>query len=184
MSTHTHEQEMKPSRREAIAKLARRLTEKAAIGERASLRRLNYAAPDRPAFWKIIVGDLDHLIADAEPGRGRDERRWAVVLAGLAEVAGAGLYRKGSKLGEAAALAQIQEGRFTRLLRARGDALLDQIQPLARQLIAKGEFVDWADVAELVFSDGADNEDEARRHLAQSYFVTLHKKAHKQEPTA
>lgn len=167
-----------------IRTLGERLASKAAIGERAALRRLNYAAPDVPAFWKIVVDDLDGLIVDDEPARGRQERRWAAILAGLAEVAGAGFYRRGRRLGEAAAAAKILEGRFTKLLRAHDDALLDLIRPLSRQLVAKGEHVDWADVARLVLSDGANDEEQVRRHLAQLYFSTLHKASTKKEPTA
>ena len=168
----------------AIKELGTRLADKAAIGDRAALRRLNYAAPDSPPFWKIVVSDLDGVIADHEPERGRDERRWAALLAGLAKVAGAGLYRGGRRLGEAAAAAGLLEARFTKLLRAHDDALLDLIQPLAHQLAAKGEHVDWSDVARLVLSDGAPNEDAVRHHLAKHYYATLHKSAAKKEPTA
>lgn len=168
----------------AIKDLGNRLADTAAIGDRAALRRLNYAAPDSPAFWKIVVSTLDQVIANDEPDRGRDERRWAALLAGLAEISGAGLHRSGRPLGEAAAAAKLLEARFTKLLRAHGDALLDQIQPLAHQLVAKGERTDWSDVARLVLSDGAPNEDEVRRHLAQRYYATLHKSAATKEPIA
>ncbi len=169
--------------RSVIQGIAGDLASKAAIGDRAALRRLNYATPDHPAFWKLVVSDLHGFIADQEPARGRDERRWAVLLAGLAEVAGAGLFRPGRRLGEAAAAAGLLEARFTRLLRAHDEALLDLIQPLAHQLVTRGERVDWSDVAHLVFSDGAPNEDEVRRHVAQLYYATLHKSSSKKDPT-
>lgn len=168
----------------AIQEIGKRLADKTAIGDRAALRRLNYAAPDTPAFWRIVVSNLDGVIADREPERSRDQRRWAALLAGLSEVAGAGLYRRGRPLGEAAAAAKLLEARFTKLLRAHDDALLDLIQPLAHQLVAKGEPVDWLDVARLVLSDGAPNEDKVRRDLAQRYYATLHKSSAKKEPTA
>jgi len=164
-----------------INKIAARLADKSAIGERASLRRLNYASPDSPAFWKIVVSELDGVIADNEPSRRRDERRWAALLAGLATVAGAGFYRRGRSLGEAAAAARLLEARFTKLLRAHDDALLDLLQPLAHQLVAKGEAVDWVDVARLVLSDGRHDADDVRRYLAQRYYSTLHKNSSKQE---
>jgi len=187
MSMHDQKQ-MTP--REAVSRIADALKGRSAIGERASLRRLKYETPDQPAFWKIVVRDLNqpHLIADREPWRGRDERRWAAILAGLAEVVGADLHRTGRRLGEAAAAgkqAAIHERRFIGLLRAHGDALLDLIQPIAHQLVARGEHVDWADMADLVLSDGEHNEDATRRHLAQTYFTTLHKKnSGVKEPTA
>lgn len=186
MSMHDDKQ---PTRREAIARIAAALAEKSAIGARASLRRLKYHAPDQPAFWKIVVRDLNQpdFIADQEPARGRDERRWAAILAGLAEVVGAGLHRTGRRLGEAAAAGKqpaLHEHRFIRLLRAHGDALLDLIQPVAHQLVARGEAVDWADMADLVLSDGEFDEDRTRRHIAQTYFATLHKhSSNAQEPT-
>lgn len=167
--------------RAVIQEIARKL--KAAIGDRAALRRLNYAVPDHPAFWKLVVSDLHGFIADREPVRGRDERRWAALLAGLAEVVSADLFRPGRRLGEAAADAKLIEVRFIRLLRAHDEALLDLIQPLAHQLVAKGERVDWSDVALLVLSDGASIEDDVRRHLAQLYYATLHKSSSKKELT-
>lgn len=180
----------KLTRREVIAKIAKDLAGPSEIGARASLRRLKYYAPDQPAFWKIVVRDLNRpgFIADLDPWRGRDERRWAVIVAGLAEVVGADLHRTGRRLGEAAAAGKqpaLHEQRLIKLLRAHGDALLDLIQPVAHQLVARGEAVDWADMAELVFSDGEHDEDRTRRYIAQTYFATLHKHStNAQEPTA
>lgn len=169
-------------RRAVIQKIAERLASDDAIGERAALRRLDIDAPDRPEFWKIVVGELAPLLPPAL----EYERRWAVILAGLAEVAGSGLHRRGVRLGEAAAGANIHESRFTRLLRAHDDALLALIRPLARQIVAQGEAVDWADVAELVLSDGEPSEEQVRHRQARSYYTALRKQSTStaQEPTA
>lgn len=166
------------SSREAIQKIAKRLNTEAAIAECAALRRLDWEAPDRPAFWQIVVRDLEHVIGPEV----EEEGRWAAILAGLAEVAGSGFHRPGVRLGEAAAAAEIHEQRVMRLLRAHGDALLDLIHPLARQLVARGQFVDWTDVAELVLSDGQPDREEAIRHkIARHYFAALSKKTRSTE---
>lgn len=176
----------KPDRRAVVYRLATRLAEDSAIGDRASLRRLKHEAPDSPAFWRIAVSDLEPLMHSPELPPETVERRWAAILRGLAEVAGAGLHRPGRRLGEAVAAAKIDEARFVRLLRAHGDALLDLVRPLAHQLISKGEPVDWDDVARLVLNDGlADKDERTRRDLARSYYSTTHKmSATTQEPTA
>ena len=175
----------KPHRRAIIYRIATRLAEDAAIGIRASLRRLKYEAHNSPAFWRIAVSDLEPLMPPLERDREIHERRWAAILRSLAQVAGAGLHRPHRRLGEAVAAAKIDEPRFVRLLRAHGDALLDLIHPLAHQLISKGEAVDWDDVARLVLTDGHADDERTRRDLARSYYSTTHKmSATTQEPTA
>lgn len=161
--------------REVVTRIANRLALPTFVGARASLRRLQYKSPDQPAFWRLVVGDLKPYIADLDPQRNQDERRWAGILAGLADVAP--LHRRGRKLGFACAAARVHEIRFTRLLRAHDDGLLDLLQPLAKQLANSGELVDWGDVADLVISDGGIYQDEVRRHLAQSYYSALHSQA-------
>ena len=164
-----------PTRREVIHQIARELRGKSAIGRRAQLRRLNFRSPDNPEFWRIVVRHLDPFI-DVDRYREADERRWAAILPGLAEIAGADLYHRGQSLGEAAALAGMLENRFIRLLRSRGDALLDLLRPLARQLLSKGVRVDWGDVADLVTSEGRTHEQDIRNQLAKHFFLTMHKK--------
>jgi len=167
-----------------IHKLAERLADDSAIGERAWLRRLDYSAPDRPEFWKIAVGELEPILVRAEPDRDGEERRWAALIAGLAELAGAKLHRRGRPLGDAAAAAKIHETRFIRLLRAHDDALLSLVRPFARQLAARGEAVDWSDMARLVLSDGRSTEEQVRQDLARGYFAALRKQSTStQEPT-
>jgi len=172
--------------RTVLHKIGDRFASDEAIGERAAIRRLDIDAPDRPEFWKIVVGELEPLLKQHGPSLTEYERRWAAILAGLAEVAGAGFHRQGRRLGEAAAAAQVHEGRFTKLLRAHDDALLALVRPLARQIVAQGEHVDWADVAELVLSDGRWDEEQIRHRQARSYFTALRKQnaSTAQEPTA
>lgn len=170
------------STRTLISRIAARLASDAAIGDRAALRRLSFDAPDAPAFWRLIVTELRAVVPEAPPYREEQERRWAAILAGLAEVAGAGLFAPKRRLGEAVAEAGLAEMRVLKLLRAHGDALLALVRPLAHQLVSKGVPVDWSDVAELVLSDGRANEDRIRRELARRYFSAAHRQSNPQEP--
>jgi CRISPR type I-E-associated protein CasB/Cse2 len=159
--------------RTIISRIAARLSDDASIGDRAALRRLSFDAPDAPAFWRLVVSELDPVLPDASPYREEQERRWAAILSGLAEVAGAGLHRPKHDLGEAAAQAGLHEMRVLKLLRAHDDALLALVRPLAHQLVSKGVPVDWADVARLVLSDGRVDEDSVRRDVARRYFSAM-----------
>lgn len=165
-----------------ISRIAARLADDAAIGDRAALRRLAFDAPDAPAFWRIAVTDLKNVLPEASPYREEQERRWAAILGGLAEVAGAGLHVPKRRLGEAAAEAKLHEMRLLKLLRAHGDALLELVRPLAHQLVSKGIPVDWADVAQLVLSDGRSDEDRVRRDLARRYFSATQRQTAASEP--
>lgn len=174
-------QQQPPSTRTIIGRIAARLADDAAIGDRAALRRLQFETPDAPAFWRIVVTELDAVLPDAPPYREEQERRWAAILGGLAVIAGANLHQAKRRLGEAAAEAGLHETRLLKLLRARGDALLSLIRPLAQQLAAKGAHVDWADVAQLVLSDGRSDEDRVRRDLARSYFSATQRQTSSKE---
>lgn len=170
------------STRALVSRIAARLASDVAIGDRAALRRLSFDVPDTPAFWRLIVTDLQAVVPKASPFREEHERRWAAILAGLAEVTGAGLYKPKKRLGEAAAEAGLAEVRMLKLLRAHGDALLALVRPLAHQLVSKGVPVDWSDVAELVLSDGRPDEDRIRRVHARHYFSAIHRQSNAQEP--
>lgn len=164
-----------------ISRIAARLRDDGAIGDRAALRRLSFESPDAPAFWRIVVSDLQPVLSETRHFREEQERRWAAILGGLAEVVGAGLHVPRRRLGEAAADAQLHEMRFLKLLRAHGDALLALVRPLAHQLVSRGVPVDWADVARLVLSDGCPHEDRVRRDLARSYFSSVSRQSTSQE---
>lgn len=157
-----------------ISRIATHLADEGAIGARAALRRLQFEAPDAPAFWRIVVTDLDGAIPQNSPWREQQERRWAAILTGLAVVVGANLHQPKRRLGDALADAQLHETRLLKLLRARGDALLSLVRPLAHQLESKGISVDWADVAQLILSEGRGDEDRVRRDLARVYFSAVH----------
>jgi len=144
-------------------------------GEVAALRRLRPDQPGGPAFWKIAVRHLEpaELLADAgAPWRDEEERRWAMVLAGMAEMKG--LHRPGRALGRVLAEAEVSEARVLRLLRAQGeDALAAAVRAVVHQLASGGHRVDWHDLAELIRSAGRPFEGSVRRRIATDYYRHL-----------
>lgn len=154
-----------PSLPTLIHALSRDIQEVLSPGEISQLRRMRPDEPGCPAFWKLAALRLDPAgMLNNETA----ERRWTALLAGMAKMAG--LLRRGRRLGRALAAANVAEPRLLRLLRARGDALLDAVRITAQQLDAAGEAVDWADFAFLVLSDGGPKEEKIRRSIARDYY--------------
>lgn len=163
--------ESKHTPRTILHRLAGILSRETSNADRAALRRLRFEDPGSPVFWKIVARDLNSILPHPDsPLRGDAEKKWAVLLAGLAEIAGAGLCRQRIPLGKSAALADIHELRVTRLLRAHGDSLLHLVQPFARQLVSKRVHVDWSYMGDLILSDQESFEEQVRRDLARSYY--------------
>lgn len=138
-------------------------------GDHAELRRLDPRrghASAGPAFWRLATEILE---TDGFLRReGSEELRgWMAVIQGLAVLGE--LHRQGERLGTAMAEAKISEARLTRLLQARGDALLTQVRPLAHQLRSKAVAADWAEVARLVLGPER-NADQVRYYIASGYY--------------
>lgn len=143
-------------------------------GTLAELRRLD---PNRgadsagPTFWRIVVEDLeDEGLVYSE----RELRLWMALLQGLATLAG--FHDSKVPLGRAIAAAGVSELRFTRLLSARGDALLDSVRALAHQLRSKGQSADWSQVHDLLISDGQPWADSVRMRIASDFYRGEHRK--------
>lgn len=128
----------------------------------AALRRGEGAGP---AFWKIAVHHLEPVGVLHSTDQ---ETKWAAILAGMAKMPGR--HAKGRRLGHVLAETKVHEMRVLRLLRARGDALLDTVRTVAHQLASQGETVDWTDLAHLILSEGSDWEDPVRRQIALDYY--------------
>jgi CRISPR system Cascade subunit CasB len=144
-------------------------------GDRADLRRMPEDGEPRPAFWKIAALYLDaQLPTHAGPFREDLERRWAVILAAVAEVHD--LHRPGRALGHALAEAEVTEARVDRLLRAHGSTLPHLVRTTVHQLVTRGTAVDLTDLAWLVLSDGRGDADRARRKVAREYFQALYRR--------
>jgi len=139
-------------------------------GEMAQLRRLDTSSPDQPAFWRIastwIAPDRE-LSAD-------EERRWAIVVGGMARMA-PNSHIRGRPVGRVLAELSVAEGRMTTLLRARGDAIAPAVRRVAVMLSARGEAVDWTGLAALILTTDKDRGEELRLRIAKDYYSTLAK---------
>lgn len=156
-------------RDERVNRLALSIQYKLSSGDLAELRKLN---PERPpsAFWKLLVTHFDQGEISAESD---DERRWAVIIAGMAQMQE--LHRPGCPTGRIMA-EHLHPQRFLRLLRMHDRALHHAVGVTARHLAAKGAAIDWSDLAWLVLSDGRDDEEIARRALAREYYAVQQKR--------
>ncbi len=144
-------------------------------GDLAQLRRLDPQrghASCRDAFWRIVVHHLEPAGLVGPSAGDPTLAPWIAILQGLATLRE--LHRPGARLGSAMAEAGISEARLTRLLTARGDALLAQLRPLAQQLRSQAQAVDWAEAALLVLSDGRRDADRHRQRVASSYYRQQH----------
>lgn len=139
-------------------------------GDVAELRRLDPERPSAPAFWKLVVGELEELgaLRRGAPDREEQERRWAVILNAIAHLGD--LHRPGRGYGVALASSGFSEHRFGRLLRARSGPLWYQARRSAQFLSSHAEPTDATGLAWLVLSDGRSDEQRARRQLARDYY--------------
>ena len=150
---------------EVVSRLAGALSH-ASAGDLAALRRLDLTCPTAPAFWRFLpVGTT------ATSGQARDEieRRWATVMVVIATLGPS--HRPHARLGRALQEAGFAEIRLTRLLRAAGDRLSDEIVSATRYLAAKGQHVDALDLARLVLITQPEKADSVRRDIARHYFA-------------
>jgi len=144
-------------------------------GDVAELRRLDPACAGGPAFWKVASGPLADEFDGLEDARlDARERSWAAVLRSYALLGG--LLRTKEPLGRAFIDAKVQELRFERLLRARGEALEDHLRRVCHQLAAAAVPCDPADLALLVLSDGRRDRETVRRQIARDYYRQLNRK--------
>ena len=149
-------------------------------GERAELRRMRPEDPPPAVFWQLVADHLEpHLPAGDGPSRDGAERRWMVILRAMAE--SAGRHDRGRPLGRALAEARVAEPRLYQLLRARGDALVDQLRMALHPVASRGLAFDQADVAWLVLTEGTEGGEAVRRRMARNYFQARRKL--QQDPT-
>ena len=142
-------------------------------GDTAALRRMDPRKPVAP-FFKIIGVALEEQLP-AEPFAREDyETRWSAIVIGLSHLGD--LYRPGMRLGRTLAEAGFSDLRFSRLLRADTERLLDDLPMVARFLAAKSVPVDWTDAARLILSSDRSDEEKVRRNLARDYYSALARK--------
>jgi len=164
--------------RELIQALAGTVNKRLSPGEVAELRRLDPRQPGSPAFWKLAalhLGDNKFWWIGGGDDRDEVERRWAAVFSFIA-LAG-GFHQPHAPLGTALANAGFHELRFTRLLRARGGRLLDELSTTVRFLVAKAESFDVRELAALIASsDHPQWAERVRRQVARGYYFSLNGK--------
>lgn len=157
----------------AIARVAHALAHELPPGDVAALRRLGPHDPSTPAFYRALAAYVEPHCALPEGATPRDdaERRWAVILAGMAVLP----HSPRRRLGHAAADAGLTEMRFLRLLRDSGDTLAATVRGVIHFLASKNEPADFLDVARLVISDGHDWGEGVRRSLARDFYSRSHR---------
>lgn len=153
-----------------LALLVARTIPQLSPGDLAELRRPDATKLQPPAFWRVVAMHLDaHLPVD-DTARAEQERRWAVVMAAMAEAKG--FHNPAARLGKALAEA-VDERRVLQLLRAHDEALAIAVRMVVHHLVSRGIAFDHAQLAWLVLSDGRDDEQRARRAIYQDFFAAL-----------
>lgn len=169
MTTETKTSEAKTSGPLTRADIAGRLRHRVTAADPGTVADLRRAGSEASgAFFRIATDLLDAGIgARSGDTRDRDERGWAAFVS---LVARAGTLASGPSLGQALALAGVAEGRVLRLLQTHEDALLDAARGVVHQLVSKGQPFDAIQLAHLLLSDGASDEDERRRNVARDFY--------------
>lgn len=153
-----------------IGQLAKHI-EDADIASRAALARLS---PEAMLPHQMAALARALVAAGLEPETWRTEtwQRWALMAHGMAQ---AGHDGKG-RLGQQLLHAGVAESRVTRLLVARGDALLQIVPRLLRLLASRQVRPNWHELGELILKDAStDPDDQAivenrRLRIAGDYY--------------
>lgn len=152
-----------PSLGRLIARVAAIIgSEDFSTGERAALKRLAPGQPPSLAFYRFC---FQHL----PDGWQRQVGAWQVILAGLA-LMGTQPHRPDRPLGQALAEQRYSEARLERLLAAQDEVLHTLTLRVARFLAAKGESVNWLDLANLLLAQDRDKHEAVRLKIAGDYY--------------
>ena len=147
-------------------------------GDRASLRRQTPTDYGSPGFWKVMVGIVDsptiHSSGDWRPDDSERERRWGAILQAMAIHNDA--FLPTTRFGQTLALAKVTEARLHKLLRAKGNRLIDEVRTVARFLKAKNEPVNWIELAVLVLNQQNAQAECLRRKVARDYYFEAQKR--------
>jgi CRISPR type I-E-associated protein CasB/Cse2 len=151
--------------------------ERIGTGALAEIRRMDPLKPALPpAAWRLLVS-LE--LEDQE-----NERAWAIILHGMAQLAPAAHHP--ATVGDVLARTDYSEARFIRLLRAEGaEEVAYQTRLVCRWLSTKAEKINWIEFAHFLLSRitrPESEEAEKQSHtLARAYFRTLSQKNSKSE---
>ncbi|MCB1776421.1 MAG: type I-E CRISPR-associated protein Cse2/CasB [Candidatus Competibacteraceae bacterium] len=130
--------------------------------ERAALKRL---APDRPPSLVFYRFCFQHLPEGWQCQIGA----WQVLLAGLA-LMGTSAHRPDRSVGQVLAEHRYSEARLERLLAAQDEVLYTLTLRVARFLAAKGESVNWLDLARLLLTQDREKREAVRLQIAGDYY--------------
>ena len=171
----TSEQEETRERYGAITDSVVRAIVRLGTGDRAALRRAARGVPPA-AFWRIAFDVLEPqraLPPEGAAARSKLEQTWSGLVALLEPIAEQHTpkFSAGSALGQ-----RLSEARFEKLLRADGDALIDELRGALQRLRADRARFDARFVAALALSVGQPDEEPVRRALARDYYRALSKK--------
>lgn len=145
--------------------------DRADIASRAALARLSPEAM-LPHQMAALARALVAAGLEPETWRAETWQRWALMAHGMAQ---AGHDSKG-RLGQQLLQAGVAESRVTRLLVARGDALLQIVPRLLRLLASRQVRPNWHELGELILKDASiDPDDQAivenrRLRIAGDYY--------------
>lgn len=139
-------------------------------GDVSDLRRMDIAVPCA-AFWRLMDqfgDDLPHHDEEAE-------RRWALILRGMATMAPRAhdpSVRPGAALSMTGFSSEDRPIRVNRLLKAEGEGFEDLLLSACRFLASKAQPVDWRSFARFaLYQDEA-----ARKELARDFYSTRNRR--------
>ncbi len=138
-------------------------------GERTSLKRLQPGHPPSLGFYRFFYRHIKGLWAEE-----RYLQDWITLLAGMALMYPSH-HQLGRHVGEVLAKNRFAEARLERLLDADRQTQRILLLRTARFLAAKGEPIDWTEVAWLLFASDEVSREKQRRRIARDYYANLPK---------
>jgi CRISPR system Cascade subunit CasB len=129
--------------------------------------------PITPALWRVL-SHTKQLAPDGMRDRQKErwERRWGVLVSGMAHVPN--LHRYEVPLGQALAEAGWSQMRFVRLMEADPETLPVLLRRMAKYLASKEQPANWDDVRRLLFTTDADRAESVRLGISRSYYRTIY----------
>lgn len=160
--------EVPPSHHESLGHLIGRLaaiisSENFPSRDRAALKRLAPHLPPALAFYRFCFTHMQ--AADWQ----RNIGAWQTILAGMA-IMGNHPHNAAHPVGKALAEHRYSEARLERLFRAQDDILYTLTLRVARFLAAKGESVNWWDLAQLLLAKDCEKLESVRLRIAGDYY--------------
>lgn len=127
--------------------------------------------PEMPSgcFWRMTHEVLEPRGAFASGDIKTTEHRWAVIASAMAAMVSANLIRQGLRPGQVLATF-LKEDRFIRLVHRNGRQLEVLLRTTVKHAISKKAGFDFADLAELILTDGTPNQRNPRIRLSRDFY--------------